>query len=90
MKLRRKREEPKPAERYTVVREDDCRIPKYLFSEAADGFGKEHAVELAYHVKGQRARYAVVPLAVHRWARNQGRPLTAQEAVNQYEPEEQE
>lgn len=94
MKLRRKkREEEKPAERFTVVREDDCRIPKYLFSEAADGFGREHAERLAYHVRGQTARYVVVPLEVHRYARQQGQPLTPQAAQAAYDaqkPEEDE
>jgi hypothetical protein len=81
-KMLRRAEKPDRVEaRYTVVREDDVRIPKYLFSEAAEGFDRAHAEELAYHVTGQRTRYAVVPLEVHRWARAKGEPLSPQAAL---------
>lgn len=87
-KMLRRAEKPDRVEaRYTVVREDDIRQPKYLYAEAAEGFDKAHAEELALYVKGQTARYTVVPLEVHRWARAKGEPISPQAALAAYRSE---
>ena len=88
--LRRKkvpRKDKAPTIRYTVVREDDAREPKYLYAEAAEGFTLEHAEQLAQPVKGQRCNYAVVPLHVNRQARAAGVPLTAAQALSRFPSE---
>lgn len=74
-------------ERFNVVLQADCRQGKYLFAEEADGFSLEHAQALASPA-GQRETYSVVPLEVHRWARAQGEPISAQKAVNRFAQEE--
>lgn len=82
------RKEKGSKERFNVVLQDDCRQGKYLWAgEHADGFSLEHAQALAAPA-GQREKYAVVPLEVHRWARSQGKPISAQRAVNAYPGEE--
>ena len=82
------KKEDKPAEvRYTVVKTDDARQGKYLWC-AYEGVTLEHAERLAAPVPGQEQRYTVIPVDVHRWARAQGEPITAQKATAAYEPEE--
>ena len=82
--FRRAEKEPKAETRYTVVLRTDARIPKYLYSEAADGFTRQHAEDLAAPVDGQEAKYAVVPLEVHRFARKMGEPLTPAAATTEF------
>ncbi len=78
----------KPTEtRYTVVLREDCRRGKYLWAEHAEGFDRAHAEQLAEPVHGQRDRYTVVPLEVHRWARAKGEPMSADKALSHYRAE---
>lgn len=80
---RRKEEKADPV-RYTVVHLDDARRGKYLWC-AYEGITLEHAERLAAPVPGQAERYTVIPVDVHRWAREQGEPLTAKAAMQGYE-----
>ncbi len=71
----------KPAEvRYTIVRSDDARVPKYLHAEASDGFNLDHARSLAEPVSGQCA-YSVVPVSAWEAARALGEPISAGAAM---------
>lgn len=70
-----------------VALAQDCRVPKYPFLCAPVGFDEHVAHRLAELVDGA-PRYAVLPLDVFRWARAQGEPITAQEALERYELEE--
>lgn len=76
--------EPKTEVRYTVVRTDDARQGKYLWC-AYEGVTLEHAERLAAPVPGQAQRYSVVPVEVHRFAREMGEPVTAPKAIHCYE-----
>ena len=82
------KKEDKPAEvRYTVVKTDDARQGKYLWC-AYEGVTLEHAERLAAPVPGQQQRYSVIPVDVHRFARDLGEPINAQKAIAKYEAEE--
>lgn len=82
--LQRGPKEEKVEVRYTVVRTDDARHGKYLWC-AYEGVTLEHAERLAAPVPGQEQRYSVVPVEVHRLAREMGEPITAPKAVFAYE-----
>ena len=83
-KKRERKEKPEP-ERHVIVELDDARILKYPAAADPFGFTPEHAVSLAEPVPNQRP-YAVIPVDVFRWARAQGRPMTAREALRDYVP----
>jgi hypothetical protein len=88
LKARKKEEKAEPT-RYTVVYAEDVRQPKYLYcgAESFDGYPLEHAERLAAPVPGQEARYAVLPIDVHRWARGKGEPMTPKTAIAAFEKE---
>ena len=85
MKRKKAERKEKPVEvRYTVVRVDDVRIPKYLHSEASLGFTVDHANALAAPVDGQLHRYVTVPLDVHQRAREHGEPIDSAQALQMF------
>lgn len=83
-----RKEKPEP-ERHVIVEREDVRILKYPAAADPFGFTPEHAAKLAEPVANQRP-YEVVPVAVFRWARAQGRPMSAREAMRDYVPETEE
>ena len=69
--------------RYTVVRSDDARHGKYLWC-AYEGISLEHAERLAAPVPGQAQAYSVVPVEVHRFARELGEPISPAAAIAKF------
>ena len=91
MKKKKVARKEKPAEvRFTIVRDDDVRIPKYLHNDSHDGFSEWHARQLASEVPGQQFRYAAVPVHVFEQARAAGEPVSAATAVTRFQLEEPE
>ncbi len=86
-KKRERKEKPEP-ERHVIVERQDVRILKYGARHDPFGFTPEHAARLAEPVPDQRP-YEVVPVAVFKWARAQGRPMTAREALRDFVPEQE-
>ena len=89
LSLRRpvKKEDKNAPELYSVVRVDDARQGKYLWCDF-EGTTLEHAERLAAPVPGQEQRYSVIPVDVHRFARDLGEPINAQKAIVKYEAEQ--
>lgn len=82
-----RKEKPEP-ERFVIVERGDVRILKYGAQHDPFGFTPEHAARLAEPVPDQRP-YEVVPVAVFKWARAQGRPMTVREALRDFVPEQE-
>ena len=82
-KKRERKEKPEP-ERHVIVEREDVRILKYPAACNPFGFTPEHAAKLAEPVPNQRA-YDVIPVAVFKFARAQGRPMTTREAMREYD-----
>lgn len=89
-KLRRpvKKDDSQEPERFVIVEREDVRILKYAAQHDPFGFTPEHAARLAEPVPDQRP-YEVVPVAVFKWARAQGRPMTVREALRDFVPEQE-
>lgn len=81
------RKDKAPQQRFTVVG-PDARHGKYLFSEDADGFTRDHAEALAAPVAGQSVSYSILPLEVHRFVRELDGPLTCAEAQTAFDAAE--
>lgn len=90
LRLRRpvKKDDAPEAERFVIVEREDVRILKYGAGQDPFGFTPEHAARLAEPVPNQRP-YDVVPVAVFKWARAQGRPMTVREALRDFVPEQE-
>lgn len=81
------RKEKPPEARFVVVREGDCRVPKYFHNEGGSGFSESHARDLAQPVMAQLQsgmRFAVVPLRVFHEARAAGNPISAEAALREF------
>ena len=88
LSLRRpvKKEDKDAPELYSVVRTDDARHGKYLWC-AYEGITLEHAERLAAPVPGQAQAYSVVPVEVHRFARELGEPISPAAAIAKFKSE---
>lgn len=83
-KKRERKEKPEP-ERYVIVEREDVRILKYGARDDPFGFTPEHAAALGAPAPGQVTEFDVIPVEVFKFARAAGRPMTAAEAVREFE-----